>query len=283
MEKQGLKLREYFLGQLADDAAAAIELQIISDASLEEKLHSAESELMEDYLEEMLVPDEKDLFNKNFLVTAERQERLDFLRLLKKYAKDVGQVKKIHNLKTEEKPSFFDSLKNLLSLKPRPFPLLATVLILALAVGFSWRFFFYNVEQSEFARVEKAVHELNQKDLSNPSEYQNYSKLNLISGNLRSAGGKNSLAESNLTDTVFLRLTLPIEINSDKFYTAKLIKDGKLLITLNQNHTYQNQAGREIRLLLPASVLKKGEYQIELREENAPTENGKIFYTFTVQ
>ncbi len=78
-------------------------------------------------------------------------------------------------------------------------------------------------------------------------------------------------------------MTLPIEINSDKFYTAKLIKDGKPVLTLDQMHTYQNQTGREIRMLLPASELKKGEYQVELREENSSNENAKIFYTFTVQ
>lgn len=283
MENQNLKLRAYFLGQLAADESAAIELNIISDANLEDKLHLAESELIEDYLEETLAAGEKDLFNKNFLVTAERQKRLDFLRLLRGHAETVSQTKEIRSLKTEEKPSFFDSLKNFFSPKLNPVSVLVAVLVMILAVGFSWRIFFYNAEQSEFARMEKAIHELNQKDFSNPSEYQSYSNLRLVSGNLRSSGSKNSLAESNLTGEVFLRLTLPIEINSDKFYTAKITKDGKSVLTLNQIRTYQNNAGREIRLLLPASVLKKGEYQIELLEENSAVENGKIIYTFTIQ
>ena len=281
MDNQSLKFRAYFLGQLTDEESATVELDIISDASLEAKLHLAESALIEDYLEEMLAPDEKDLFDKNFLLTPERQKRLDFLRLLKNHAKEVSQT--IGSLETEKKPSLFDALKNFFSVWQSPVPVLVAGLVLVLAVGFSWRFFFYNPEQSEFAQMEKAVHELNQKDFSNPSAYENYSNLRLISGNLRSSGNKNSLAENNLTGEVFLRLTLPIEINSDKFYTAKIIKDGKLALTLNQIRTYQNNAGREIRLLLPAAVLKKGEYQIELREENSAVENGKIIYTFTVQ
>lgn len=283
MDNQKLKFRAYFLGQLTDDESAAVELNIISDASLEDKLHLAESELIEDYLEEMLAPDEKDLFDKNFLRTPERQKRLDFLRLLKNHAKEVSQTKEIGSLETEKKPSLFDALKNFFSLKLNPVPVLVAVLVLVLAAGFSWRFFFYNPEQSEFAQMEKAVHELNQKDFSNPSEYENYSNLRLISGNLRSSGNKNSLAENNLTGEVFLRLTLPIEINSDRFYTATIIKDGKSALTLNQIRTYQNNAGREIRLLLPSSILKKGEYQIELREENSAVENGKIIYTFMIQ
>ena len=199
MDNQKLKFRAYFLGQLTDDESAAVELNIISDASLEDKLHLAESELIEDYLEEMLAPDEKDLFDKNFLRSPERQKRLDFLRLLKNHAKEVSQTKEIGSLETEKKPSLFDALKNFFSLKLNPVPVLVAVLVLVLAAGFSWRFFFYNPEQSEFAQMEKAVHELNQKDFSNLSEYENYSNLRLISGNLRSSGNKNSLAENNLT------------------------------------------------------------------------------------
>ena len=283
MTEQKFKIREFFLGQLKNEELAEFELQIIADASLEDKLHLAESELMEDYLEETLSPDEKVLFEKNFLVTTERQKRLDFLRLLKKHAKDVSQTKEIHNLVTENPLSFFDALKNFFSLNLKPVALLATVLVLVLAIGFSWKVFFDNNGQSEFASVEKEVNELNQKDFGNPSEYQKFSNLSLVSGNLRSSGSKNNLVESNLTNQVFLRLTLPIEINSDKIYTVKIIKDGKNTLTLNQIHTYQNKSGLEIRMLLPASLLKKGEYQIELQEENAQVENEKIFYTFTVQ
>lgn len=283
MENQDLKLRAYFLGQLAEDELAAVELTIMSDANLEAKLHLAESELIEDYLEKTLPPNENLLFNKNFLVTAERQKRLDFLKLLKKHAQNVNSTKAIYNLEAEKNPSLLAYLKNLFSLKLKPIALFAAVLVMVLAIGFSWKILFYNGARNEFAWAEKAVDQLNKKDFSNPSEFQNYSKLNLIAGNLRSAGGKNSLAENSLTNEVFLRLTLPIEINSDKFYTAKIIKDGKLALTLNQIRTYQNIAGREIRLLLPASLLKKGEYQIELREENTAVENGKIIYTFTIQ
>ncbi len=281
MDNQNLNLRAYFLGQLTDDGLAETELQILSDASLEEKMYSVESDLMEDYLDETLAPDEKDLFDKNFLITAERRKRLDLLKLLKEHAQNIRRNKEIVSLKPEEKPTFLDSLKKLFSPNLKPAAILATVLVLA--VGFSWIFFFYNAGQRDVARVENSVRELNRKDFSNPVEYQKFSNLTLTPGSLRSSGGKNNLTENNLTDTVFLRLTLPIEINSDKFYTAKLIKDGKPVLTLDQMHTYQNQTGREIRMLLPASELKKGEYQIELREENSSNENAKIFYTFTVQ
>jgi hypothetical protein len=49
---------------------------------------------------------------------------------------------------------------------------LVAVLVMVLAVAFSWRIFFYNAEQSEFALTEKAVNELNQKDFSNLSEFK---------------------------------------------------------------------------------------------------------------
>ncbi len=283
MDSQKFKFRAYFLGQLTDNESVAVELDIISEATLEDKLHLAESELIEDYLDEMLAPGEKDLFNRNFLQTPERQKRLDFLRLLKNHAKEVSQTKEADSLETEKKLSLVDALKNIFSVRQSPAPALIALLVLVLAIGFSWIFFFYNAGQSEFSSVEKGVQELNQKDFSNLSEYENLSNLRLISGNLRSSGNKNNLAENNLTSDVLLRLLLPIEVNSDKFYTAKIIKDGKSALTLNQIYNYQNNSGREIRLLLPASILKKGEYQIELREENSAVENGKIIYTFAIQ
>ena len=62
------------------------------------------------------------------------------------------------------------------------------------------------------------------------------------------------------------------------------MKDKKVLLTLNQIHVYQNQSGQEIRFLLPADLLKKGVYQIDLSEnKNAPNGAALENYSFTVQ
>ncbi len=63
-------------------------------------------------------------------------------------------------------------MKNFFSSKLSPASVLVAVLVMVLAVAFSWRIFFYNAEQSEFALTEKAVNELNQKDFSNLSEFK---------------------------------------------------------------------------------------------------------------
>lgn len=282
MKNQNSKFRAYFLGKLADNEAAAIELNIISDSSLEAKMHSAESELMEDYLDEMLAPDEKELFDKNFLVTKERQIRVDFLKQLKKHARSAHQ-KKPRNSASNENAGLFNSLKNLFSLKLNPVPILIAASLLILAAGFIWIIFFNQAGQSDFAQMEKAINEINQKDFNNASAYQNFSNLRLIPGNLRSPGNKNSLFENNLTDEVFLRLMLPIGTGSDKSYTAKIKRDGKTVLTLNEIRTYENKAGREIRLLLPENVLNKGEYQIELNEQESAVENSIIVYLFSIE
>lgn len=62
-------LKQYLLGNLPPQEAEAIDLQIISDESSEEKLLWAESELMEDYLDETLSPTDVELFKENFLVS----------------------------------------------------------------------------------------------------------------------------------------------------------------------------------------------------------------------
>ena len=54
--------KQYLLGNLSPPETEAIDLQIISDEDSEEKLLWAESELMEDYLDETLSLKEVGLF-----------------------------------------------------------------------------------------------------------------------------------------------------------------------------------------------------------------------------
>lgn len=54
-----------------------------------ERLEFCESELVEEYLEHSLSSDELELFKTNFLVTEERRDLLNELRLLKKVSSDA--------------------------------------------------------------------------------------------------------------------------------------------------------------------------------------------------
>ena len=67
METETREIKRYLLGSLTPPEMEAIDLQIIADENTEESLVCAESELMEDYLDQMLSPPEVALFEQNFL------------------------------------------------------------------------------------------------------------------------------------------------------------------------------------------------------------------------
>jgi hypothetical protein len=54
-----------------------------------ETLFFVESELIEDHLEGTLTPTESELFLSNFLVTEERREHLNEVRMLKRFSSDA--------------------------------------------------------------------------------------------------------------------------------------------------------------------------------------------------
>ena len=88
-----LRFRKYFLGDLESVEAEAVELEMISKPELEPELQLAESNLIEDYLEETLEPLEKKAFEQNYLITEERQKQVEIIRQLKIYSqrKPVSQ------------------------------------------------------------------------------------------------------------------------------------------------------------------------------------------------
>jgi CHAT domain-containing protein len=78
-------LRRYLLGQLDDPTAEATEKQFLVQEDVFDELMAAEDELIDDYLTEVLPPDDRKAFEKHFLSTSERQEQLKFGRIFKRY------------------------------------------------------------------------------------------------------------------------------------------------------------------------------------------------------
>jgi len=79
------EIRSYLLGDLAADRRAALEESILSDPGVYEELLAAEEELIDQYVTNNLSPSEREQFETNFLITAERQKNLRFGRLLRRY------------------------------------------------------------------------------------------------------------------------------------------------------------------------------------------------------
>jgi hypothetical protein len=271
MEITENKLRQYLLRNLPDEEAEQLDIQIINDESLEEAFQNAEESLMEEYLEGMLSPSEARLFHENFLGSSERESELKHLFLLKRYAKKKAEQEQLTRQEIKTRNVFFRKLKSFFGFS---FPLPAAVIVLIVLGLLLTGVFFYKGDESEIAA-------LNQNQLNDISQYKNLSNLSLSSGTFREAPSGNALSENGMTENVLLRLALPSDIMTGGFFNIKITSQQKTVATLKHIRSYDNQNGRELRLLLPSAQLKKGSYKIEAAPENG--QEAPVLYTFTIQ
>ena len=278
MKSENSKIRQYLLGNLEQKEIEELDLQVISDDGLEEKFIAAEHELIEDYLEETLSPDEKELFRTNFLISQERKKLLQDISLLKKYSKNRSSEGKTNIETTKDSNGFFRSLKSFFSISLSPAAAGFALLFIGLAALGIWQIFLADTRSP----LEKEYAVLNERDLSNSAEFSGISNASLFPGKFRDTGAAENLKEKNLSERVFLRLALPFEIESTAVFKFTLEKDEKAIFKQNLVRVYQNAAGgKEARLLVPKSVLTKGQYQIKL--EDASGRDLTISYRIEVE
>ena len=273
-EKNIKDYKQYLLGNLSPPEFEAIDWQIISDADSEEKLLWAESDLIEDYLDETLSSNEIELFKSNFLVSSERISQFKQISLMRNYARRAA-TKSVSEKACETAPeSFSAKLKNFFSLNWRPLTAVSALVVVGIFAAF-----YLTANNQTASEIEYAA--LNQKDLSNLEEYKPLTNLSLMSGVFRDSGDSRKLAQSKLTEKVLFRLALPVQSNAPDKFAAELVKDGKTVFTINNLPFYTNPNGQELRLLLPSTVLKKGTYQLKLTKQSAP--ELLFVYNFTVE
>jgi hypothetical protein len=270
-------LKQFLLGNLPPPDIEEIDLLIISDESLEEKLLWAESELMEDYLDETLSPQEVELFEKNFLVSQERQIQFRQILQLRSYARNAARKEVSEKVCVSAPEGFFDKLKKFFSLNPRPLTAAFAFIVVGL---FAFGIFYYTANNQTASGVEFA--EINQSDLSNLAEFKNIFAVNLMSGTFRDSSGAGSKFQlDKLGDRVLFRLALPGTVVAAETFKAELVKNQKVVFTQTNLRFYNNPNGQELRLFLPAATLKKGEYQIKVTKETA--KDSVFIYKFAIE
>src|SRR5688572_24334193 len=84
--------RKFLLGQLPAEEQGRIEELAFQDPDTFAFLQSAEDELVDDFLYDELSPDEKALFEKNFLPRPGRRQNVRIARALKKYLDEDDPV-----------------------------------------------------------------------------------------------------------------------------------------------------------------------------------------------
>ena len=245
-------IRNYLLGQAAEEDSARLEEQILTDETLFQELLAAEDELVDDYLSDKLSPSELQSFENHFLLAPEHQRKLRFGRALHKYldVAEIPEVAKDHAAETlsPEEPA-----------KPSPKP------------GFPWFLRFSNPILSYSFAVAMllvvgsgswvVVNNLRQ---FRPPQAGNVYLATLTPGLTRAGGEISKFKLPPAGDTVELRLTLP---KSDyQIYRSDLLTANQDQVWASDDLTAVTDSGTSFVVArVPANLLAVGDYQVKLR------------------
>jgi len=81
-------VRRYLLHQLTDEEHQQIEQRLLTEDELFEQLQAAEDELIDQYITGSISKDDAEMFEKHFLATPERQQKLRFAKAFRRYVAD---------------------------------------------------------------------------------------------------------------------------------------------------------------------------------------------------
>ena len=137
-------IRLYLLGKLAGEEREAFEHRLFTEDELIEEIRSVEDELIDDYVIGDLSVDEAAMFEKNFLITDERRQKLRLGKAFRTYAQKARAVP------SKPSPGPLNWRQLFSSSLVRAAAFAAVILIVTVGV---WRIFFYESEVDEGGNV----------------------------------------------------------------------------------------------------------------------------------
>ena len=248
-------LRQFLLGDVDDEERQIIESLFITDALAREKILTAEQDLVEDYLEDALTAGDKEKFLSRYGATAAEQQKLRITKAIKNFAAAGDRVSA-----RSPSTSLWGRLTARLGLKPMfVIPIAATVVI-AIVIALVW----LNSRTEERNRQAALNQELAR--LNDPANLRE-SAPGLVSLTLRPGSARGIEAQAELTkpsdsQTVELRLlwTQKEHYPGYRAIVRRVSSDESLTLP----PLGADNDGNMIRLRIPARLLNRGLYQVEL-------------------
>ena len=267
-------LTNYFLGTLADESAAEVELRVMDDAEFAGEVAHAEEELVDAYLDGHLTPADELLFRTKYLTTNERVVNLEIVRLLKLHARE-GPANQIESKApvAPKRQGYFGWLAAM-----RPIPKFATAFAVLIAFAATAWWLTRPRSNDDLLALQNRYELLNQTPGSVGLD-ANVSELTLVPGNLRGAVSGTALSLTGLTENVRLRIALPPGGEIATNYGVTLFRDNAEVFRLTNIRPLTGPGGAELRLLLPREILDRGNYRINLQPEKLPP----LTYAFAVK
>jgi len=246
-------LRQFLLGDVDDEERQRIESLFVTDALSRERILTAEQDLVEEYLEEALTPADKKKFLIQFGSTPAQRRKLRITKSIKDWANRESKV-------ATSATTFWGRLSARLGLKPMFVIPIAATAVLAIVIALVW----LNSRIDERNRQAALNQELAR--LNEPASLRETPagliSLTLRPGSVRGSEAQQELVKAPDTQTVELRLV----------WTQKERYPGyrAVIRRVSSNESFDlpvlhaENDGNRIRLRIPARLLTRGVYRVEL-------------------
>lgn len=268
-------LREFLLGKVDEAERARIEDLLLTDPDLRDRVFAIEQDLIEDYLENSLIEDDKEKFLSLYAQTAEQQRTLRITKAIKDWAVMEASAPRA----TPAEVSFWSRFWTWLRLNPRFVVPIAVTIVIAIVIAIVW--LNTRTAQQRHLAIELELAQLNSLT-SRGETLPQMTSFDLRPVSVRSIETKNELRIP--ANTRFIELYL-LWIRADRYalYQAEVLRiEGSESFTIRELEG--DRDGRNtIRLRLPAEFLTRGDYRINLTGVSSDGSAGvSEEYTFAV-
>ena len=268
-------VREFLLGKLADEERERIENLFLTDPQTRERMLSLEDELIEEYLEGSLTDGDNERFLARYAQTDEQRRKLRIAKSIKDWA--VAQAKAPQRAATV---SLWSRLWTRLRLNPALALPIAVTIVIAIVLALVW--LNSQMERRKHLAVEQELVQLNSPvSLRETPPEMTFFTLNPV--RVRSVEAQSVISRGAETQIIEMRLPW-IQRERYATYQAQVRRMEETESFSIPNLQAENDGGYRIRIRLPARILRRGTYKIELRGVN---NDGSVTsaeeYTFFVE
>ena len=249
-------LREFLLGKLADEDCERIEGLFLTDSPTRERVLALEQDLIDDYLEDSLSQGDKERFLARYAQTDEQRRKLRITGAIKDWA--VREARAPHP--AAPTVSVWSRFWTWLRLKPRFVVPIAVTIAIAIVLAIVW--LNSRTEQRKHLAIEQELAQLN-SPASLREVPPEMTSFDLRPVSVRSVGAQ---AELKIPAGIrLIELQLPwIQNERYSMYQAVVRRVSDRESFTISNLQAESDGRYTIRLRLPAQMLTRGDYQINL-------------------
>ena len=264
-------VREFLLGKINDEELERIENLYLTDSQARERVLAVEQDLIDDYLEDSLTPEDKARFLLRYAQTDKQRRNLRITKSIKDWAITEAGVPE----ETATIPSVWNRLAAKLRLKP-VFAPIAAMVVLAIVLAIVWQN--SRIKQQKHLAEEQELAQLNSPTSLREAPTQ-MTTLDLKPVTVRSLEAQKEFKTSAGIPSLELRLQWD---RPERFstYQAEIGRVGDEKFTIPELHA---DGENVIRIRLAAHMLSRGHYQVNL---SGITADGSLSqpeeYTFAV-